>query len=472
MQRPRKRFYEETWFQVWALPLALLAVYLLLQLIPGATMASWLVDAIAVAMMFFVTLALASQFVLPVRTLRERRQAYERMLTYVSGVHGPILFIRDGDLVGNIEELKRRGTGAILVDGSSAVVLERQRRFSRAEGPGIVFTNYGERLAATFDLRKQSRSLETQALTKDGIEVKATVSVTFALDPGDQASPRETPDERDALGYARITPAFPFNPDSAFKAYYGFAVNDDQSMLKWTELPTMVATEYFRDMIGRKKLDELFQHDHPDSSPLSGMQTLLTEQVQKASLLRERGIKVYRAAIGALELPSQVNRQWMEAWAARWEKEALVTLSTAQADAEELKERARADVRSEFLTRLRAYIEKNYEEKHGSLTRHEIARHIAEDFNDLTNDPITRMMIPNDTLRRIDNFRTWVELPDRKADPHVIGDKAPEDMAELVAEDIPQPDDSGVLDQSDKVTVKSNSSDDSKEGSSATGGAP
>jgi hypothetical protein len=470
MQRPRKRFYEEPWFKVWALPLALLAIYLLLQLMPGATVASWLVDAIAVMMMFLVTLVLASQFVLPVRTLRERRLAAERILAYVSSMHGPILFIRDGDLVGSLDELKRKGTGVILVDGSSAVVLERQRRFSRAEGPGIVFTKPGERLAATFDLRKQSRSLETQALTKDGIEIKASISVTFALDAGDQASPRETSDERDALGFARITPAFPFNPESAFKAYYGFAVTGEQTMLNWTELPALVATELFRDMISRNKLDELFQHDDPGSSPLSAMQIILTEQVQKAKLLSERGIKVYRVSIGAPELPSEVISQWLEAWAARWEKEKSIALSTAQADVEQLKLRARAEVKSEIRNRLRAYIKKNYEEKHGPLTDQQLAHYLAEDLNDLTSNPIARYITPTDTLRKLDNFRTWAEVPDQTAQPHIIGDKAPEDMSELVAEDIPQPDDSGALVQSNEATVQNNRSDDSKGSSGAAGG--
>jgi hypothetical protein len=202
---------------------------------------------------------------------------------------------------------------------------------------------------------------------------------------------------------------------------------------------------------------------------MSAMQTLLTEQVQKATLLRERGIKVYRAGIGAPELPPEVNRQWLQAWAARWEKEALITLSTAQASAEELKEKARMEAHFEFLGRLRDYFKQAFRESGDTLTRQQVARRIAEELHELTVDPITRMLIPYDTLRRIDNFRTWVEVPDQPTEPHVIGDKSSEDLSELVAEDIPQPDDSGALDQSESATAKSDNSDDSKESSSAAG---
>jgi regulator of protease activity HflC (stomatin/prohibitin superfamily) len=444
MRPPRTRFYEEIWFKVWATPIGLLVFYLLLQFIPGGTLASWLVDGIAVAMMFLGVLALASQFVLPVRTLRERRMAYERMLEYVTSMHGPIIFVRDGEMVGNTAELKRWGMGVILVDGSSAIVLERRRRFSRAEGPGIVFTKYGERMAATFDLRKQSRGLETQALTKDGIEIKANISVTFALDPGEQVPVGETPDERDVLSYARITPAFPFNADSAFKAFYGYAVTDNQRMIKWNELPTIVATEYFRDLVNRETLDGLFLPKDPQSSPVSALQTRLTSEVQNAHLLRERGIKIYSVSIGALEMPPEVMRQRMQSWASHWEKEALIVLSDAQADAERIKERARADVQSEILKDFRNRFEA-FRGSEDAPTKQELARRIVEELNHLTTDPLTRMLIPHDTLRRIDNIRTWVELPEPQGQPHVIGATPSEDLSEIVGEDIPGEDDSMVI---------------------------
>ena len=116
MQAPRskKRFYEENWFKIGLLPAGLVLIYVALQFIPGGTVASWLVDIIAFGMMYFGTLALASQYILPVRTLKERRAAYERLMAYVAGMHGPIVFIRDGALGGIGPDDMARGIQAIM----------------------------------------------------------------------------------------------------------------------------------------------------------------------------------------------------------------------------------------------------------------------------------------------------------------------------------------------------------------------
>lgn len=444
MQRsapPKKRFYEESWFKIAAPVVGLVGVYLLTMLAPS-NFANWMVDIVAFGMMFLITLTLASQFVLPVRTIKERRAAYERMMAYVSGIHGPIVFVRDGQLVGSAEELKRKGVGVILVDGSSAVVLERGRSYSRAAGPGIVFTAYNERLASTFDLRKQSRSQETSALTKDGIELKTSVSVTFALDPGDQVSPRETVDERDFLGQARITPAFPFNADSAFKAYYGFAVNDKQEVVRWFDLPAIVATEYFRDLISKHNLDDLFKPRDLQAIPLLALQTRLTDLVQKAQLLKDRGIKIDSVSVGALELPEEVNRQRLRAWAARWQKEALSALAKADVETERIKETARAEAQSEMLDHFREYVRQAFAggQVEGDAAKRQIAQKFVGALNRVASDPVTRTLISSDTMKQLSNLRVWVGLPAEPGAVQLIGKLESEDLSEIVAEDTPADD--------------------------------
>ncbi|MBM4423281.1 MAG: hypothetical protein FJ030_07800 [Chloroflexi bacterium] len=434
--QPGVPFYRQRWFKIATPVVSVLIFYALLHWNqPKETLAGWVVDALAAFMLFFGTLALASQYVLPVRTARERRNALDRLFAYVSGGHGPIVFVRDGELVGSAEELKRRGAGVILLDGSSAVVLEKGRQFSRAVGPGIVFTKANERLAATFDLRKQAHSQDTQALTKDGIEIKTTVSVVFALDPGDQVSPRDSEDEHDILGQARITPAFPFNPESAFKAYYGFAVTDKQELIKWVDLPIIVAAEYLRDQVSRLTLDDLFAPADPQSSPVSALQTRLTDQVQKTPLLKERGIKVYAASVGALELPEGVNHQRIRAWAARWQKEAFTALANADVEAERIKEKARAEAQSEMLGHFREYLEQVFTGDASGASKREIAQKFVAVLNRVASDPVTRMMISSDTMKQISNLRYWVGLPGEKAEAHMIGKPPSEDLSQIVAEE-------------------------------------
>src|SRR5262249_22571723 len=176
---------------------------------PWPSFLNWVFDVLAFAGSLVVGLMLISQFVLPVQTMRERRAVFDHFMQYVSGNYGPIIFVRDGKIVGRKEELRRYGHGVALVDPVSAIVIERAAAHHwwapavdpdeareempqtarsgpalvRAAGPGIDFIAPGERIVAALDLRRQSRSMPAQALTRDGIECSANVSVTFGLDP-------------------------------------------------------------------------------------------------------------------------------------------------------------------------------------------------------------------------------------------------------------------------------------------------
>jgi hypothetical protein len=50
------------------------------------------------------------------------------------------------------------------------------------EGPGVVFTNWGEKIIAEVDLRRQVRvETDVSATTSDSIEIKTNVITTFSL---------------------------------------------------------------------------------------------------------------------------------------------------------------------------------------------------------------------------------------------------------------------------------------------------
>lgn len=162
--------------------------------------------------LFSLGLLLVSQFILPVQTLEERRKVGDRLRLYIRGKHGPAIFVSEGKQIARQEELKRTGPGVALVDLCSAIVLEREgaspplhapppkprrglfaalKRPSkkkkpvlpvRVAGPGVVFTEKGEKIRGVVDLRRQFRiSDEKLALTRDGIEVKTKVIAIFTL---------------------------------------------------------------------------------------------------------------------------------------------------------------------------------------------------------------------------------------------------------------------------------------------------
>jgi hypothetical protein len=318
--------------------LAAAGLYLLV--VPPPTPYNLLLDLFGFGMTFLGGLAIISQFILPVQTMRERERAFEHFLNYVFGAYGAIIFVKDGKLVARKEELRKHGQGLALVDAASAIVLEREYAsrawlwsrthvgsyggppLIRAAGPGIVFIAPGERIVATLDLRKQSRGQPAKALTRDGIEVSANVSVTFGLDSNpDQAAP--SPEPRSAAErIERNRPAYSFNPTSAFRAVYGTAIGEKQPV-EWTDLPVTVAVETFRNLLAEHAIDELFQPTVSNVYPFADFTGRVTRAVKEAPVLRERGILVYTVGVGALKLPREVVNQRVRTWQARWQKAAL-----------------------------------------------------------------------------------------------------------------------------------------------------
>ena len=157
-----------------------------------------------------------SQFVLPVTQPTDRLNVFIRLLLFLTGRHGPAVFIREGILRGTPEEVQSSRPGVVFVDLNSALVLEgqsfiadtggrvtaqeRRRRahrgletgsdqpapmqsgMVRVAGPGIVFTEAGERIRGVVSLRRQFRiQLNTHSITRDGFEVSAHIVAIFSL---------------------------------------------------------------------------------------------------------------------------------------------------------------------------------------------------------------------------------------------------------------------------------------------------
>src|SRR5690349_1790230 len=61
-------------------------------------------------MMFF------AQFVLPVKKFGSRLMIMDRLVSYLSGYHGPALFVENGVTRERVGEIKKRGPGVIWLD--------------------------------------------------------------------------------------------------------------------------------------------------------------------------------------------------------------------------------------------------------------------------------------------------------------------------------------------------------------------
>jgi regulator of protease activity HflC (stomatin/prohibitin superfamily) len=287
-------------------------------------------------------------------------------------------------------------------------VLERGARFSRATGPGLVFLEPGERILTTLDLRKQSRSQAVAALTKDGIEVKTTVGVTFGLAVSAKESDGDADDAAGAgPGAARLKRMYDFDPRVAFKASYCAAAGSE-APVGWTELPQVAAAECFRALLARQTLDDLLRPLDPKTFPLQDFNRRLTEDVSNAPILRDCGIHVFGVSVGAFDLPLEVQKQRVASWEAEWNRRAQVALASGDLQAEKIKQRARTQAQAEVTAVLRAALKPD-NEVWTVDDKERIARRIMGALQQLA--PRTRRAQVGDTVRMLADLRTLLDVP-------------------------------------------------------------
>ncbi len=312
--------------------------------LPGGTelaLRGVLVDLDFMLMVTLLLTAFSAQFVLPVQTGSERWAVARRLFGYILGERGPITYIREGHAVEAHEESLRTGPGVFLVDSSSAVVLRTDVAFTRACGPGVVFTSPGERRAEALDLRRQIRRVEGEnlpsgspsgsdqtdsvALTQDGIPISADISVTFMLDPGHREPPREGGDPR--------LPPYEFSRGAAERAVYGHVYSEVED-IPWTKLPLILVIDIWRELVKSRRLEALLTSDEQTLNPLELLQKDIMDRLttggtsanepgsarisREAEILSSRGIRLLEVKISNLQLPPEIqaerNLQWRERW--------------------------------------------------------------------------------------------------------------------------------------------------------------
>ena len=288
MDMEEPRFYKKTWFYYTSWIVILGGIYLWhIQATGGfrENRLKLLIDIVLVIVGLILWLAFFSQFVLPVRTLSDRRKAFGRTWAYLFHQHGPTIFIENGHIRERQGELEKRGPGVLWLDSASAAVTRTTASFRQTIGPGVHFTQYNETIASPVDLHPQEqtlgpresedpfsqkaenqsadefaqiqkRRLEVSALTRDGIEVIPNVRVEFKIDA--------TPAQGDEPGSR-----FGFDPEAVRRAVTGEGINPTapgdapRRKVAWNQLPALVAVDLWREYLSKFKLAQLFEASQP-----------------------------------------------------------------------------------------------------------------------------------------------------------------------------------------------------------------
>ena len=241
-------------------------------------------------------MAFFAQFVLPVFTRADRKKIFDHLRANFFGGHGPAMFIKNGELIKGEDEEMKKGVGVLWLDSSSAAVTRTPVRIKQTLGPGVHFIDSGEYIAGIVDLHRQRQTIGPKAdddifgtdegaefdefaeerrkmvsaLTRDGIEVVPTISITFRVDTGFPAD--NEPGSR--FGYRTgITKKARENEekdkDAIRKAILGESINpnviDDtvRRRVAWNELPASLAVDVWREYASKFTLDQLFKQDQP-----------------------------------------------------------------------------------------------------------------------------------------------------------------------------------------------------------------
>lgn len=283
------RFYQQNWFYYVASSIIAAGFYAwqVWQIYTAGAPALKILILLAIDIFLFVVgllswLAFFAQFVLPVRTFRERQQIFERLLTYIGGGHGPAIFIENGRLRISHKEENKQGPGVVWLDSASAAVTRTATSFKQTLGPGVHFTESGETIVSTVDLHTQSQSLgprekekpfeakkddqsqeeydqiqkrreQVSAWTRDGIEVVPNISVSFKID-AEPVTKKHLPGSR-----------FGFDPQAVRKAITGEGINVNaptdasRRRVAWNQLPALVAADLWREYLSKFTLAQLFE---------------------------------------------------------------------------------------------------------------------------------------------------------------------------------------------------------------------
>jgi len=293
-------FYKRPWFYItgWLVFLVIVYFWQIYQM--GGVRANQYTifkDLFCIFPLFLLFwMAFFSQFVLPVKTFRDRQKIFDRLLRHLTRSHGPALFIKDGEIKEHSGERLRHGPGVVWLDSASAAVTRTAVAFRHIFGPGVHFTDAYEYIekSGTMDLHIQLQKLgpkdgekpftekkedqskeqyddiqnrrkQVSALTRDGIELVPDISITFRLNTG---FPQEgEPGSR--FGYRTGTTSLAKElerQDQAIiaRAIFGEAINpniDPESNLRrvaWNRLPAMLAVEVWREYATKFTLDEFF----------------------------------------------------------------------------------------------------------------------------------------------------------------------------------------------------------------------
>lgn len=194
------------------------------------------------------------------------------------------------------------GPMLVTLPEGHAAVTERNARYLRVLPPGGNRLERFEYIQAVIDLRTQTSKKENVSLlTKEGIELKTDVGLTFKLDHGQEPVTKLRP--------------YPFLPDTVERVAYAGAVGANGKASSWEGGPIGKVVGTLSGEVSGARLDDFISPKSPDEAHHQLVQKVTDEAWKK---LEKEGIaKPLRMHLGRLTPPKAVSQQHSAYWTAR-----------------------------------------------------------------------------------------------------------------------------------------------------------
>ena len=321
-----------------------------------------------------------AQVVLPASAPENRKEQWPKFrafLFYLLGVQYPFWIAKDsvsrdiealiqGDYFNGVFEPGIVWTRPHQVVGISAGI-----EFNQADGPGILFTKTYDRPVALVDLRTQIRTADVDAVTKDGVPIRAIVFTAFSVDRDDWPKSSWDPEElkrvdEDCLanpilkaGFRldRRLSSFPYSTARVKSVLSTAGVHTNPAQGKaglpvhWDEWALKQVENAARQVLSQRSLDQLWRP--VENGPAKSALDEIAVEVRKIAdrELRRAGICLFASRVVNYAIPGDhpIRKQQIDTWKNVWDQRITAIRAQAEAVGREEIEKAHAYAKSEIL---------------------------------------------------------------------------------------------------------------------------
>ncbi len=276
------------------------------------------------------------------------------------------------------------------------IAVTKGKQYVGPKGPGFTMLGIREQVRKLVDLRKQSRSQTIEVTTRDGIQIKADVTVEFQVE-----RPPVTPNER---------LLYPYEPEAVFFITYADTVDENGVPQSWTSQVMDKAAALALTELAKYSLDDILE-------PAKGIPGKVIEAVQRK--LEDTFGRHHIQFLTVKTIPNIQDKVWEQQkkrWKSEWEHKIEIRQNAGQAEADRRLKQARARAQIEIIDTIARSIDAMRQENDADLAQI-ITLRMIEALEEAVSEGSIQAMVPQqimaslvaDTSRQM---KTWgKEIP-------------------------------------------------------------